>query len=67
MLSLTKTVWDSMTEAEKIKYLKSKLESIKEVAEKHYKEHGGTRPRLSGTEACTWITNDITGILDVIK
>lgn len=59
--------WTYMTDAEKIYALIYELEKVKEVAQAHYREHRVRDYKKSATSACTWITNEINGVLEIVK
>lgn len=62
MKSFSKELVKNMSETQKLEFLIEEFECIKEIANYHYKQNGGSRPMQSGTEACTWIVNEIDGI-----
>lgn len=67
MKALSKNIIQNMSDAEKIECLIEELKCIKEIANYHYKNNGGSNPTKSGVEACTWITNEINGVLEVFR
>lgn len=67
MLALDKNTWDNLSDKERVNALIDELKSIKRYSSLYYREDKSSRPTTSAVAACSYITEEIEGLLKIIK
>jgi len=67
MLVVDKNTITRMSITEKYNHLIDELQCIKEIVGYHKKDNKYSDYRKSGRDACTWIYEDISGLLELFE